>query len=707
MSPITKGSIDTLARIVSAHVASMHLRKRLQDGGQSFFVADIKHINQTFPSGLKAENGNIFVPLNNQDATDDYTLLYEEYVGAVGWYKPMDQLDAKRKVREEALKAEIATLSSDEEKNKVALDDLKKRLTNHTKAREKYAQLANGTFPAPKGSTKAEMKKMFLLAQKRESLEYIEENHPDALPPFVLENTFAGIKAVGDLGVNLAMDFSAILRRKNGKYAFILGDRPGQEKIPFNQRVKATIGGMNEGDVTSGLLREFTEELSSRDLFAEDSPSRAAFLAMKPKVKELQEFLEKMIPEKDRNLYQLDEIFVNATKASTAEETTATGENALALLSGVIKTLEAIKEGPQAHAAHELAVKIKVEADKKYFAAENEKLKKDLLAPLEPQDVRAQVGDNRSGPCAVMRTVPFFGLFDEATLEKIMSGAYKTMCGGDDMTSPSVIDIDEVNYDLLFAEHAGILLEAVAWLYDKQSKTKEGVDKILLEQIQNIRIRNPKLDGILTLCETYQEKNANKVQGDLFLELSRDLKLLLAYQKLPQKGKLPNRDVSAAIETLNLYLFNRTLQMSNEDVAKLAKMDFNTAANQVIDAARELKQALRIEADEWPTRKVLKQTVKEVVGDEEIAELRQSVAAAKTEVLALKAGMEIQPTPQQQQQQPSSSYSYQRPNGNGTVNGGGSGRSESDQLLNKDKNTNNSSDDDTTCSFFSCFGSRK
>ncbi len=673
MSPtpqVTKNSIDTLARIVSAHVASMRLKERLEAKGQKFFVDDIKHLkNVSPPSGLTAHDGHVFVPLNNEAARDDFTLLYEEYVGAAGWHKPMDLLNEKRKIREGALSAELATV--DQAKEKAKFDDLTKRLANHKKAREKYALLASGAFPASKGMSRLDMKKMFLLAQKREAFDYIETNHPDALVPFVEEDTFAGIKAVGDLGVNLATDFVPIIRRTDTKrYAFILGDRP--DKI-----FKATLGGMDEGGALVTLLRELTEELSSKDLFAQNSPSRKAFLKMNPKVKELHDFLLTLIPENDRKLYDLNELFEIATKAAEAEAqsiaqaqaqaqaqagtgteasssttaaspTVVVGEAAIALLNSVITKLESYEESDDnekskiAHNAHTLAVKIKVEVDKKYFAPENEALKQKLLKILESQETRAQVGDNRSGPSAVMRTIPWFGFFEEKVLADILAGAYKTMCGGDDLSTPSIVDIDIVNYDLLFAEHAGILIEAVAWLFDKQSKAKDGVDPILLEQIQNIRTRNPKLNGVLTLCEEFQANNQGKVEGDLFLELSRDLKLLLAYQKLQQKGNLPNRDVSAAIDTLNLYLFNRTLATSNEEVAKTAKMDFNTAANQVIAAARELKLALNIAPEEWPTRNALKKDVKDYVVVEEVTALRAQVVSnpQEKEIVRLKEEIE-------------------------------------------------------------------
>ncbi len=785
-------SLVTLTKIMSDHVQSMRRADRVSKGGQSFFVKDIEHLNLTLPSGLIAKEGKIFVPLNKPEARDDFTLLYEEYVGSAIWYKPMDALEEKRNKKITELRAAQALL--DKENNKVEYNDYEKRINNHLKVQEKYAQLQAGIFKA-NGTTPELMKEMFEIAQKRDALHYIETNNPEALAPFVTEETFAGIKAVGDLGVNLATDFVPIVRRKEtGKYAFILGDRPDKE-------FQCTLGGMDEGGAVATLLRELTEELSSKDLFSRDtgathkpSPSYIAFQGMNlpmkidflaelkdrvtsedidtyglsellkqaettkepakvlsdiiAKLKKIQDpdtrtaaanqlaikidvikvqfetqflpFINSLINDKEKELYGLKDYFTNADK-----------KDPLKLLGEVIIHLESIpKEATNSHAAHDLATRIKVETDKKYFTEDNAKLKLGLLKVLEAQGIKPMIGDDRSGPSAVMRTIPWFGFFEEEELEKLLANAHKTMCGGDDLAKPSIINIDDVNYDRLFAEHASLLMGAIAWLYKLQIRNQGQPDPVLMEQIENIKRKNPKLAGILKFCDEYTAKNRNGV-GDLFSELSASVKFLLAYQEIPEKGKLPQFNLEQAIQSLDLYLWNRPLATTNEEVN--APMEFDEAVTQVLAAVKQLKGELNLRSDEWLTRKQLATAVQVKVLEAKFAESSKAVAdnpavspassssvtvenkdlqQQKDELEKLrKENQQLKLQMQQQQQTASSSANTKSSatwNGGGTVGGASSSSNPGNPLTAPllPQTTGNNQDDDNAGCFSKFFFGR-
>ncbi len=681
-------SLLSMVNIMSGHVQSMRRDERVSSNKQHFFVRDIDHLKFTLPSGVIVDEGHVYVPLNKDEARDDFTLLYEEYVGLAAWYKPMDLLEEKRNKKIEELK--LAQAQLDKEKNKTDYDDYEKRIKNHEKVKEKYAQLKAGSFKAA-GTTPEILHEMFEIAQRRDALRYIETNHPEALAPFITEETFASVKAVGDLGVNLATDFVPIIKQEEGKdagkYAFVLGDRP--DKI-----FKCTLGGMDEGGALNSLLRELTEELSSKDLFAKvsgeervESPSYRAFKSYNVPMKtdflavlnttlsagdndtyDLSKFLEQagttkvpvklladmmahlenikepdpraegaaalakkiksaktqieldflpfinsLVSVNQRASYGLEDYFINADR-----------KDPLTLLGEVITHLEAIpKDAKNAHTAHELALNIKIEVDKKYFAKENAKLKSDLIKALEQQPIKAMLGDDRSGPCAVMRTIPWYGYFTLKGLKALLLSAHKTICGGDDLLNPSIINIDDVDYDRLFAEHASLLMGAIAWLYKLQVRNDGEPDPVLMEQIENIKRKNPKLAGVLDLCGAYTTKHRHG-QGDLFTELSSSMKLLLAYQALPDTGHLSKFNLADAIQTLDLYLWNRPLATTNDQI--IAPMAFDEAVTQVLAAVKQLKGELNLRSDEWLTRKQLATAVQVKVLEAKFAASSKAVA---------------------------------------------------------------------------------
>lgn len=597
-----------IAALITGHnVINKEKQNRLKTGVQTCYINDIKHIEIEHPAGFKIKKGNVEVPINNEKAGLAFLLFLEEFVGNASWYTPVYDLEKLRVIREEALQVKLDLIKRSSEyqqlQTHIALlkgeikgpaqaklnamtSSIDNALINLGAGREKLNDIKQ---KAKEGNVQAAQQLADInFAVNGSAIRFIEAQQPDRLPPFVDEASYAQTKFVGGNHVNGAVDFGMFLQRNNGNIAVILGFRP-------DGKTKCLLGGMNETKAVETLLQEVLEELCSRDLMKAGHPSYQAFVQKAIPVKDFKEAMLKIEP-KLAEKYGLQAIF-NKEFTTSAQ-----------MLTAIVDHLEgaSISKDDKFH-AHELATKLKCDLYKQYFSGECADFKAFLLKNLQKQGRRVQLGDNRSTPTTTMDTQPFFGLVAEQEFIAQMEKAHLTMCGGDDLLKPSITNIEDINLDGMFAEHAAIVIEGLLHLLKQGALENSN----FVQQFEKLKSKNPKIEGILNLVSGYQQ--AHGFTGDLYLKLCQDVKLLDAYTKAAAAHKdLPQFHMENDFRHLDRCLWNRSLEESNEEVnAKPA--DFNQIARTVLDYATRVRETLKVDSDAQLTREQVAKRVTEVV----------------------------------------------------------------------------------------------